>query len=618
MQYENSQLTGSTLYFVQLDAATGNGWNGSAYVTYTSTRSTFARPLTEISGTGLWQGTVGGTARYHRFLIYLQSGGSPSFVDDVKIAEARYYWDGTTLMPQGPVVEVRHQSNSEGGRVWWLDDGGNDSNDGFSLSTAKLTPAAVITAAADGDTIRVGGGTILATAPITTAKRLNWEGNRSTSIIRTDSDIDLFKPGNGSIIKNLRFVNNSTELGAKAIDLTSRHFITFENVIIDSAEAVPMLLDNSTEITLCRVQATTTGSSHAIYIYGDQGETGVLESSVRTEGCRFYGVKSGAYVEDRSRLYDNGSEFKGQYAGTSGALVAAIMCDTHTFQGPRLHLIGSKLVAIASNAGFSGDVCGVSSWRDGADTAIIRGFVDGGSVELVNAGSGDTFDFDIHNAGSLLVVRGCAHDRVRNHGDYLQVIDKDVADTLHDTESVQSYLPATGPIASASQIDILEAAVQPQKFRDAMKLAPTVGAPALNSIDDKIDDIEGGGGGVTIPVIQVPVPSSRTWILKQTGDGLRGELPIVRSVGENQVFAIEWRHDLGNNGRLISLDSISFTGPENGIAIEDDDRGVDRSACKFRLEAFLPGTYVINTQVTFDDSDGGGQSIGSVMLIVKS
>lgn len=534
-----------------------------------------------------------------------------------------------TLLSAGAYdIQVRgQQTNEHGGKVWWVDDGGNDANDGFSLATAKLTLSSVVTAATDGDTIRVGPGTIALSAGLSTPKRLIWEGHRSTSIISASTAIDMFKPGNGSIIRHLRFVHTSTNSNAKVIDLTGRHFITLEHVVIDTAEAVPLLVDNSTEITLREVQATTTANVYAIHLYGDQNETGVLESSVRTERCRFYGLKAGAYVEDRTRLYDDGSEFKGQYAGTVGALVAGIQCDTHTFQGPRIHLVGTKLVAIASHAGFSGDVCGVTSWRDGSDTAVIRGFVDGGSVELSNGGSGNTFDFDVHNAGSLLIVRGCAHNRSRNSGAQVQVIDKDVAAALASTESVQSYLPATGPLPNAQQIAIVEAAVQPQQFRDAMRLAPSVGTAAANSIDRKIDDIEagGGGGGRIMPVNQSPVPLTRMWKLKYTDDGLVGELPLIvqKSAGNGKLYALDFSADLATNGRVIDINAVTLlSGTEGGITFGEDladanDYGCDRAFGKVRIGLVESGVYKFRVSVSFDDSDGGGTSEGDVILVVK-
>jgi hypothetical protein len=79
----------------------------------------------------------------------------------------------------------------------------------------------------------------------------------------------------------------------------------------------------------------------------------------------------------------------------------------------------------------------------------------------------------------------------------------------------------------------------------------------LAGTDDSTGDIEVEADGVTIPINQVPVPIERTWILKSTPNGIRGELPLYRTVGENQPFAIDFRNDLATNGRLVSLDEIS-------------------------------------------------------------
>jgi hypothetical protein len=127
-------------------------------------------------------------------------------------------------------------------------------------------------------------------------------------------------------------------------------------------------------------------------------------------------------------------------------------------------------------------------------------------------------------------------------------------------------------------------------------------------------------GGLVIPVNQVPVPLVRTWILKPSDEGLEGELPLVRTVGENQTFAVDFRNDLPNNGRLVSLDTATVvSGPENGIEISavEEDRGVDRSQAKFKINLIAVGTYVIAVQVTYEASDGGGTSEGSVTLIVR-
>ena len=133
------------------------------------------------------------------------------------------------------------------------------------------------------------------------------------------------------------------------------------------------------------------------------------------------------------------------------------------------------------------------------------------------------------------------------------------------------------------------------------------------TILDKLDELE----TTNIPVTQIPVPIDRTWILKATGDGLRGELPLSRTVGEEQLFAVDFRNDLPNNGRLVSLDAVSVSGAPSGIVITAEECGVDRSQAKLKINLVEVGAYVVTVRVTYDDSDGGGTSEGSVTLIVK-
>jgi hypothetical protein len=146
----------------------------------------------------------------------------------------------------------------------------------------------------------------------------------------------------------------------------------------------------------------------------------------------------------------------------------------------------------------------------------------------------------------------------------------------------------------------------------------------ISSVDTKIgtpsttlaDDIAAVSGSGVVPVNQVPVPASRTWILKQTNDGLAGELPLIRHAGEtDQVFAIDWRNDLAVNGRVISIDSVTIlSGPNGGITISnaDDATGVDRSQSKHTITLTTPGTYVIEVAATYDHGEG----VAIVTLVV--
>jgi hypothetical protein len=194
--------------------------------------------------------------------------------------------------------------------------------------------------------------------------------------------------------------------------------------------------------------------------------------------------------------------------------------------------------------------------------------------------------------------------------------------------ATQSLLAAISAIPSAVRTNLAtELSYLDSNVSDAISEAHTAGVSAGQanatalSIADVIDTnldakVSGINAAIAIPVNQIPVPASRTWILKSTGSGLRGELPLFRSAGENQPFAVDFRNDLATNGRLLSLDSVSIVSAttDGGIVISDDedDQGVDRSQAKIKIHCITAGTYVIELEATYDHGDG----IAQVTLIV--
>jgi len=146
----------------------------------------------------------------------------------------------------------------------------------------------------------------------------------------------------------------------------------------------------------------------------------------------------------------------------------------------------------------------------------------------------------------------------------------------------------------------------------------------IEQVDATTQIANNTAGGATIPVNQVPVPKSRTWVLKQTDDGLVGELPrAVKLGGGSKLYSIEWAIDLATNGRLIDFNSAAIqSGTAGGLTfgpdVEDvDDFGVDRSQAKLRITPVTVGTYTIRVSVDRDDSDGGGTAEADVVLIVS-
>lgn len=153
-----------------------------------------------------------------------------------------------------------------------------------------------------------------------------------------------------------------------------------------------------------------------------------------------------------------------------------------------------------------------------------------------------------------------------------------------------------------------------------------IGTPA-DTLAEDIAGIEGGGGGLTIPVNQVAVPESRTWILEATSLGLVGDFPKGLKVGDPQVFALDFRNDLAANGRVVAVEAVEIVSVDGVAAGEGEagvtwslaapeDAGVDKAQGKLRLTGVEAGTYVIDVKVAYGPQDGSGEPTGRVTLVV--
>lgn len=128
-----------------------------------------------------------------------------------------------------------------------------------------------------------------------------------------------------------------------------------------------------------------------------------------------------------------------------------------------------------------------------------------------------------------------------------------------------------------------------------------------------------GGGGIVIPVNQVPVPESRTFRLAATSDGLVGDFPKGLDLNEPEVFALNFAADLATNGRIVGIDSVRIVSVDGVAAGEDeagltwnlddvDDAGVDKMLAKLRLTAVEAGLYELEVKANRSPQDGGGLS----------
>ena len=102
-----------------------------------------------------------------------------------------------------------------------------------------------------------------------------------------------------------------------------------------------------------------------------------------------------------------------------------------------------------------------------------------------------------------------------------------------------------------------------QQTRDAMKLAPSNGAPKAGSIDAELDIISGGGGAITDTILvtdpsDFPVDSADVWITNDV-DGTDGGVKIAGSAYTDDNGRATFSLDNGNYWVHVQKSGLDFT-----------------------------------------------------------
>lgn len=155
--------TGKTVYAVVWDES-GQAWNGSAFATYTTTRSTWDIGLTEVgTATGLYKGDFPTTAAgRRRWEIFVDAdGGTPSHTDDISLATGMGSWNGTAFVNQTGDSFAR--LGAPAGASVSADIAGIESGGGGAViptNQTRIPPARKWTLKLDGDEGLIGDKTI--------------------------------------------------------------------------------------------------------------------------------------------------------------------------------------------------------------------------------------------------------------------------------------------------------------------------------------------------------------------------------------------------------------------------------------------------------------------------
>jgi hypothetical protein len=506
LQFTDEAITGSTLYVVVWNVA-GQAWNGSAFATYTSTRGTWDIAATEISGTGLWQATMPGTAGFRRWAWYLQAGGSPSHASDVQVAIGNGYWDGSSIVAQAGI------SGDIAGKV---------------LGGGSGTIA--------GAGVRALDGSGNAIAPASTA------------------------------------LTNATWTNALA---------TRVNDTRDIAATIATQLGGISSLA---------NWLRAFFRKGNTDATAVNEINADAgDGAGTY-----APADDSAEAIGDKVMLAASYTAPDNAGVAAVKAKTDQLAFEDNKVNANAESTVDEQAIIDGVVAGVGS--------------SGGPVGLTEE---QAMQLDL------------THATITN-GTYGAAATKTALDAVAASASAAASSASTAATQS-SGANTKAANIQgriPDALEDGRIKSTgefTVTSEQVEAIADRL--VLAGVGVVITPVSQVAVPLNRTWRLKNTTDGLKGESRINKTLSDtNLVYAIDFAADLPTNGRVVEILEVEVVdGDADGITLGDDlsniaDYGVDRSKAHVRISPVTAGTYTLGVTVQVAGDQGGGESYGEVVI----
>ena len=186
--------------------------------------------------------------RIQQQLSTLGGGGETQFkyLDDiVGIATNPSAYDGKFLTydhSSGKFVFVTPPgvAGVEVPNVLYVTKGGNDSNSGRTLGSAKLTIKAAVAVATAGDVIKVSAGDYTEDNPISLPDQISIVGDnlREVSVTPQNQD-DLFYVGNGNYITNMSFTGSANPNAVISFNPVDKKYITQSPYIQNCTNFIP-------------------------------------------------------------------------------------------------------------------------------------------------------------------------------------------------------------------------------------------------------------------------------------------------------------------------------------------------------------------------------------------
>jgi hypothetical protein len=322
------------------------------------------------------------------------------------------------------------------GTIWHVSTAGNDSNDGLSWATAKLTPKTVIEAAAAGDLVLCDGHFTVGSNSINTPDGVSVRGSgRSTTTFtftRADSDPAAFRsPSNGRLSDFRTVLTGTTGYAFGGIVSRGQSIFTnstLEKVSHSGGNTVIMLWVNGGSITVRNLDVSGCLSGFA---------SDVLGTTMQISDSQF-----------------NVTSSLSQVRGT-------------------LYLSNCECTAVSA---ASADIRGLS----GSNGSTIRA----NNCRIRTKTAAGNSAYDVYNEGTAtIVLDGCDYDRTKTYGTYTDVGRVATNASGKATATLDWSADVTNKPTIGTSTLVL------QDIPDALKLAPSAGDPATGSLNKHVNDI---------------------------------------------------------------------------------------------------------------------------------
>ena len=174
----------------------------------------------------------------------------------------------------GELVWVRN-TGSEINNILYVNESGNDTNDGLTEGAAKRTIEGATAIAAAGNVIRVASGIYTENNPVTVPANVTIDGDElnNTQVVPSNAGADLFELKNGSMIQNLSFIGAASTGSMVCFAPSGVGIVTQSPLVRNCTNYVPNSIGLKVDGNHAEGEKSITADSYTMYNQGGIGVT---------------------------------------------------------------------------------------------------------------------------------------------------------------------------------------------------------------------------------------------------------------------------------------------------------------------------------------------------------